>query len=98
MTATCHADVQTLPPPLALTGPLLLPGRPQRIEVRRVTLSAAQEEQLRVRACLQRLAALRRRIELVGASMASSDSAHWDEDCLKAGLQTGRSPGSESCL
>ncbi|MBM4042719.1 MAG: hypothetical protein FJ290_29885 [Planctomycetes bacterium] len=30
--------------------------------------------------------------------MAFSDSAHWGKDCLKAGLQTSRSPGSESCL
>jgi len=32
------------------------------------------------------------------AYVAFSDSAHWGQDCLKAGLQTGRAPGSESCL
>ena len=66
MTTMRQTDLQTYPPLPDFIGPVLLADLASHIEVPHVALSPAGEEEMRVRACLQRLAALRRRIELIG--------------------------------
>jgi len=65
MTTTNNCDLRAQPPPLGLVSPIPLPDEGTRIEVRRVLLDTDAEDQLRLRACVQRLTVLRRRIEWI---------------------------------
>ncbi len=65
MTTMCHTGLPTLPPPPALFAPPIPSDRSSRVQVRHSQLSPIEEAEFRVSACLQRLAVLRRRIELI---------------------------------